>query len=95
MEPNMPKQARLEARVPEDVHALLKRAAQIEGRSMTDFVVSAASAAARQTIEQIEVIRLSREAQEAFARALLDDTAQPAPAMERAFENRKSLLSGE
>jgi hypothetical protein len=38
--------ARLEARLPNDVHALLKRAAEIEGRTLTDFVVSAAREAA-------------------------------------------------
>ena len=34
--------ARLEARLPADVHALLKRAAEVQGRTLTDFVVTAA-----------------------------------------------------
>ena len=46
--------ARLEARLPNDVHALLKRAAEIEGR--TDFFVSAAREAACRTIEATEII---------------------------------------
>lgn len=90
----MTKQARLEARVPPEVHALLKRAAEIEGRTLTDFVVSAASAAARRTIEDVEILRLSQEGQKAFVQALLDPP-QPAPAMERAFKNRKALISPE
>jgi uncharacterized protein (DUF1778 family) len=91
---NMTKDARLEARIPTEVHALLKRAAEIEGRSLTDFVVAAASAAARQTIEQVEVIRLSREGQEAFAAALLNPP-NIAPAMQRAFANHERLISPE
>ncbi len=94
MEQEMSKQARLEARIPQDVHALLKRAAEIEGRTMSDFVVGAASAAARQTIEQVEVIRLSREGQEAFAMALLNPP-KIVPAMERAFANHKRLIASE
>ncbi len=94
MEIEMTKQARLEARVPPEVHSLLKRAAEIEGRTLTDFVVSAASAAARRTIEDVEIIRLSQEGQKAFVEALLDPP-QPAPAMERAFKNRRTLISPE
>ncbi len=33
--------ARLEARISTDLHAMLKRAAEIQGRTITDFVVSA------------------------------------------------------
>ena len=36
--------ARLEARLPVEAHAMLKRAAEIEGRTLTDFVVAAAQA---------------------------------------------------
>ncbi len=38
----MPRMARLEARLPGEIHALLKRAAELEGRTLTDFVVAAA-----------------------------------------------------
>jgi uncharacterized protein (DUF1778 family) len=38
--------ARLEARISTDLHAMLKRAAEIQGRTMTDFVVSAVQDAA-------------------------------------------------
>jgi uncharacterized protein (DUF1778 family) len=33
--------ARLEARISTELHAMLKRAAQIQGRTVTDFVVAA------------------------------------------------------
>ena len=34
------RQARLEARIAPEVHEILKRAAEIEGRSLGDFVVA-------------------------------------------------------
>lgn len=72
--------ARLEARLPVELHALLKRAAELQGRTLTDFVVGAAQDAARRTIEDAAVIRLSIEDQSAFARALIDPPP-PAPAL--------------
>ena len=33
--------ARLEARISTDLHAMLKRAAELQGRTMTDFVIAA------------------------------------------------------
>jgi uncharacterized protein (DUF1778 family) len=83
--------ARLEARLPADVHALLKRAAEIEGRSLTDFVVAAASAAARKTIEDAGIIRLSVEDQQSFAEALIN----PPPltqAMKRTIKRHRRLF---
>ena len=56
-----PRKTRLDLHTTPEVLAILKRAAEIEGRSLTDFVVAAASAAARQTLEQTEIIRLSGE----------------------------------
>ncbi len=82
---------RLEARLPSDVHALLKRAAEIEGRTLTDFVVSAAREAACRTIEEMEIIRLSVDDQRQIAEALLDPP-EPAPALKKAFQRRRELL---
>jgi uncharacterized protein (DUF1778 family) len=83
--------ARLEARLPVEVHALLKRAAEIEGRSLTDFVVAAASSAARKTIEDAELIKLSVADQQRFAEALINPPAL-APAMVRAIERHRRLV---
>jgi uncharacterized protein (DUF1778 family) len=84
--------ARLEARLPIAVHSMLKRAAEIEGRSLTDFVVTAAQEAAKRSIEQAELLRLSSADQQAFAAALL---APPKPnaAMKRAFARQRKLIS--
>ena len=83
--------ARLEARISTDLHAMLRRAAQLQGRTMTDFVIAAVQEAAQQAIAQAEIIRLSLADQECFAQALLSPPA-PSPALERAFAHRRKLL---
>ena len=87
----IPRKSRLDLRMTPEVLALLKRAAEIEGRSLTEFVVAAASAAAQQTIEQTEIIRLSGESARRFVEHLLDPPPI-APAMVRAFEHHKRLF---
>lgn len=86
--------ARLEARISTHLHAMLKRAAELEGRTMTDFVVSAVQDAAQRAIEQAEVVKLTLADQECFARALLAP-ALPVPALARAFARRRKLLGTE
>jgi len=86
--------ARLEARISTDLHSMLKRAAELQGRTMTDFVVAAVQDAAERAIEQAEVIRLSLSDQECFAQALLSPK-KPSPALKRAFARRKKLLRAE
>lgn len=76
--------ARLEARLPASVYALLKRAAEIKGRSLTDFVVSAAQDAAQRAIEEEGIMRLSAEDQARFAEALINPPA-PNAALKRAM----------
>jgi uncharacterized protein (DUF1778 family) len=83
--------ARLEARITPDLQVLLRRAAELQGRTVSDFVVSAVQEAAVRTIEQVEILRLSVEDQERFAQALLDPPA-PVEALDRAFQRRRELL---
>ena len=73
---------------------MLKRAAELQGRTMTDFVIAAVQDAAQRAIEQAEVIRLSMADQECFAQALLSPP-QPSPAFARAFARRSKLLRAE
>jgi uncharacterized protein (DUF1778 family) len=87
----MPQVARLEARVPTNIYEVLKRAAQIQGRSLTDFVVSAAHEAACRTIEETEVVRLSMEDQQRVADAILHPP-KLALALRRAFQRHRDLL---
>jgi uncharacterized protein (DUF1778 family) len=86
--------ARLEARISTDLHAMLKRAAELQGRTLTDFVVSAVQDAALRAIEKSDVIRLSRLDQECFAQALLSPP-KPSPAMKRAVARHRKLVRSE
>jgi uncharacterized protein (DUF1778 family) len=90
-EPN--RSARLEARIAPDALAVVKRAAEIQGRSVSDFVVAAAQEAAHRTIEETEIIRLSVEDQRLLAEALLNPP-EPATALVRAAEHHRRLVQG-
>lgn len=86
--------ARLEARVSPDIHALLKRAAELEGRSLSDFVITAAKQAAQKTLEEHEIIKLSLNDQIRFAQALLEPPADN-PALQQAFARHRQMLETE
>ncbi|MEO9132118.1 MAG: DUF1778 domain-containing protein [Sphingomonas sp.] len=83
--------ARIEARIAPDILAAVKRAAEIEGRSISDFLVDAARQAAERTIQQAQIIRLSLADQERVA-ALLTDTPTASPALERAMTAHADLI---
>jgi uncharacterized protein (DUF1778 family) len=85
--------ARLEARLPVEVHATLRRAAEIEGRTLTDFVVDAAHKAALHTIESAEIIRLTSADQLRFAEALINPPS-PNAALQRAKRHHSRLILG-
>lgn len=82
---------RIEARTTPDTLAIVRRAAEIQGRSVSEFVVSAAEQAARRAIEDEQIIRLSAAEQVRFVEALLNPSP-PAPAMLRAFEDHRRLI---
>lgn len=86
-----PATARLEVRISTELHALLERAAELQGCTMTDFVVSAVQEAAQRAIEQAGIMRLSLDDQRCFAEALLAPLP-PNAALTRALERRKTLL---
>jgi uncharacterized protein (DUF1778 family) len=55
------KRERLEARVSPEQKALLVQAAQLQGRSLTDFVVAAAQAAAEETLRARQIMLTTRD----------------------------------
>ncbi|GHU08446.1 hypothetical protein FACS1894158_17730 [Betaproteobacteria bacterium] len=86
--------ARIEARISPNVLAIIKRAAEIQGRTLSDFVATATQEAAKRIIEQAEVIHLSMVDQQRFAEALLSPPS-PSPALRRAMERHDKLLRTE
>ena len=64
------KDERVAVRLPAKAKRMLEDAAATSGRSLTDFVVDSAMAAAQDTIENMERIRLALEDRAAFMAAL-------------------------
>jgi uncharacterized protein (DUF1778 family) len=71
--------------------ARLRRAAEIRGRTLTDFVVAAADEAACRAIQETEIIRLSIEGQRQVAAAILKPPA-PTPALKRAVKRYRDMF---
>jgi uncharacterized protein (DUF1778 family) len=86
--------ARIEARITPDALALVRRAAELQGCSLSDFLVTAAQNAAYKTIEETNIIRLSAEDQIRFVELLLNPLA-PSPAILKAFERNRELFGAE
>ena len=78
-------------RLSPEQQALLARAAALEGRSLTDFVMASAQAAALATIQRHEVILLTARDSEAFAAALLRPPAPNAQLREAARRHRRLI----
>ena len=88
---NPTRSTRLEARISPDALAVVKRAAEMQGRSVSDFVVAAALDAAQKAIADVQVVRLSLADQRAFATALMQPP-EPRPALRRAKEAHRRLI---
>jgi uncharacterized protein (DUF1778 family) len=86
-----PSSARLTVRVAPDVLATIKQAAEMQGRSVSEFLVRAAQEAANQTIADMKIIRLSAEGQRAFAEALIKPP-KPTPGLKLAFQAHRRLI---
>lgn len=83
---------RIEARITPENLAVIKRAAEIQGRSISDFFVAAAQEAAHRAIEEAHLIRLTVAQHEQFMEAIRNPPPL-APAMERAIERHRRLIS--
>ena len=83
--------SRIEARIAPEVLTAVRRAAEIQGRSLSDFIVAAAQEAAERTIEQAQILRLSLADQERVADLLLNPPA-PSAGLDRAFAAHRELI---
>jgi uncharacterized protein (DUF1778 family) len=63
---------RLETRITAEQKALVERAAALQGRTVTDFVLTSLQDAARRTIEEHHQIALSVRDSQTFVNALLN-----------------------
>jgi uncharacterized protein (DUF1778 family) len=83
--------ARIEARITPENLTVIKRAAEIQGRSVSDFIVAAAQEAAHRAIEKAHLIRLTVEQHRQFMEAI-NNPPPLTPAMERAIERHRRLI---
>ena len=89
---NSTRSTRLEARLSPETLAVVKRAAEIEGRSVSDFVVAAAREAAQRTIGEPYVDPVGVSDWEGLYKAL-GTPPKPAPALRRARTAHRRLIA--
>lgn len=85
--------ARLEARVAPEVKAFWQKAAELEGRTLTDFVIASVQEAAFKVIQRHQTLKLNREDSEAFVEVLLAPP-QPNEALKTAALRYKQKIEG-
>ena len=84
------KTARLEARLTDEQKALFQRAADLTGRSLTEFVVISAQEVAARTVREHAVLTLSGHDRQVFVDALLRP-ARPNKRLRQAARRYKSI----
>lgn len=82
------KTSRFEARLTKEQKTLFLRAAELTGRSLTDFVVACAQETASRTLREHDAMILSIRDRDAFVRALLNAPA-PTARLHRAVRRYK------
>jgi uncharacterized protein (DUF1778 family) len=85
------KAERLEARLSREQKELIQHAADLAGRSLTDFVLSASQEAANKVIREYEVIGLTAKESENFVNALLNPP-KPNAALKKAMQRHNKLF---
>lgn len=83
---------RFDARINEAQKTLIQRAADLEGRTMTDFVLHSAELAAERTIQDRAMVILSARETEAFVDAVLSPR-QPGSVLRAGAQQYKTAFS--
>ena len=64
------KDERINVRLKSDKKSLIERAASLEGKTVSNFIVASAVDHAEKTVHEYEIMRLNRKESEAFFNAL-------------------------
>jgi len=83
---------RLEARITQAQKALFKKAAGLQGRTLSDFIVQAASEAATRVVQEHQVIDLAAREQTALIEALLHPP-EPGSRLRSAARRYRKIMS--
>ena len=86
------KTARLETRVTAEQKTLFQRAADLTGRSLTDFILSSAQEVAARTVREHDVLTVSGRDRDRFVSALLQPPV-PSRRLRQAASRYKRALS--
>jgi len=84
---------RLEARVSPQTKALCQKAADIQGSTLTEFLVNSALEAAKHTVRENEFVELTRRDRIAFVEALLNAPA-PNARLQKAAARHAQMFQG-
>ena len=84
---------RLEARITSDKKSVLKNAADLSGRTLTDFVIHAAYEAAKRVIEEHQQLHLSVADRDIFIHALLNPPKPTDKLLKAAKKYKKDVVS--
>lgn len=86
--------SRIDARIPLHVRDTIDRAAAMQGRTRTDFLIAAAMEKAERVIEEHSIIRLTLRDQEALAAALTAEAVSaPTQHVKNAVKEYKSRVA--
>lgn len=85
---------RFGARLSAQEKALLQQAANLEGRTLTDFVMTSAHERAIKVIKEHEQITLSKKDRETFINALLNPR-EPSAALKKALKKHNKEIRSE
>jgi uncharacterized protein (DUF1778 family) len=84
---------RLEARISADKKNLLKNAADLSGRTLTEFVINSACEAASRIIQEYQQLRLSVKDRAVFVQALLNPASPSDKLLKAAKKYKKDVVS--
>ena len=88
-----PEIERLEARISADKKKLLKNAAELSGRTLTDFVVNSACDAAVRVIQEFQQLHLTTVDRDIFIKALINPPAASNTLLDAAKAYKKDVDS--
>lgn len=89
---HQPRRERVEVRISQEQKVLLQQAAALEGRSLSDFLVSSAQRAAKEAIREHQVISLSVSESQCFAEVLLNPP-EPSDYLRAAMARYRRLVA--
>ena len=84
--------ARLEARVDAEIKARWQQAADLQGITLTDFIITSLQESASKIIQQHQTMKLSKKDTEAFVQAILNPS-EPNENLIAAVREYKELIS--